>query len=132
MVHCLFIRLRGANATKYHRDASRPCPTPSKAAVHGLCTGSLAAAATSTSTRVVDLLAAAFEVVLVAFRTRLRFIKTRNDLERSPYIASPMRSTPIWSMVMKVEESQALKELEIFSAAKLRRFPSHQKPRLSY
>lgn len=121
MVQCLCIHLHGANTTRYHKDGSRPYLTAPKAAVLGLCTGSLAAAAINTSTAVVDLLAAAFEVMLVAFRTRLRSIETRNDLERSPYSASP-----VWSVVVGME-GEALKELGTFSAAKVKHVSRHIK-----
>ena len=108
------IELGRANPTRFHGDGTQSYPSPSQAALVGLCTGSFAAAAISTSTAVVDLVPAALEAVLVAFKTGLRSIETRNDLERIP-----KNTSPSWSAVVSMEESQALKELDAFSVAKV-------------
>lgn len=99
---------------RYHGDGSRSFPCSSDTVVLGLCTGSLAAAAISTSTSVFELLPAAVEAVLIAFRTGLRSIEVRDDIERSSQSELPM-----WSVIVGMDESQALKELNVFSAAKV-------------
>ncbi len=106
--------LGSADITRYHGDGSRPYPSSSDTTVLGLCTGSLAAAAISTSTTVVELLPAALEAVLIAFRTGLRSIEARDDVERSSQSASS-----VWSVIVGMGEDQALKELDAFSAAKV-------------
>ncbi|KAL9101302.1 MAG: hypothetical protein Q9163_003414 [Psora crenata] len=107
-----------------HGDGSRPYPNPSETAVLGLCTGSFAAAAISTSTSVFELLPVAVETVLIAFRTGLRSIEVRDDIERGSETASP-----VWSVIVGMHEDQALKELSTFSAAK--GYPSSSRPYLS-
>lgn len=99
---------------RHHGDGSRPFPTSSESTVIGLCTGSLAAAAISTSATVFELIPAAVEAVLIAFRTGLRSIEVRNDVERASQELSP-----VWSVIVGLGESQALKELDAFSRAKV-------------
>lgn len=99
---------------RYHGDGSRPYPSSLDTTVLGLCTGSLAAAAISTSTTVVELLPAAVEAVLIAFRTGLRSIEVRDDIERVSKDASH-----VWSVIVGMEEDQAFRELSAFSAAKV-------------
>lgn len=99
---------------RFHGDGSRPFPRASDIAVLGLCTGSIAAAAISTSTSIFELIPAAIEAVLIAFRIGLRSIEVRDEIEPGS------RSTlPVWSVIVGMEESQALTELNAFSAAKV-------------
>lgn len=100
---------------RYHDHGSRPYPSGSDTTVLGLCTGSLAAAAISTSPTVVELLPAAVEAVLIAFRIGLRSIEIRDDIER---VSKNNSST--WSVIVAMEEDQASRELSAFSAAKVR------------
>lgn len=83
-------------------------------AVLGLCTGSLAAAAISTSSSIFELVPAAVEAVLIAFRTGLRSIEVRDEIDQGSQSASP-----VWSVIVGMEESQALTELDAFSAEKV-------------
>lgn len=99
---------------RYHGDGSRSFPSSSDSTVIGLCTGSLAAAAISTSATIFELLPAAVEAVLIAFRTGLRSVEVRNDIEQSSQSVSP-----VWSVIVGLEENQALKELNAFSNAKV-------------
>lgn len=100
---------------RYHGDGSRSYPNPSDTIVLGLCTGSLAAAAISTSTTIVDLIPAAVEAVLTAFRIGLCSMEVRNVIQQN----SPSKS-PAWSVIVGMEENQALTELNAFSAAKVK------------
>ena len=99
---------------RYHGDGSRPFPCPSDTIVLGLCTGSLAAAAISTSTTIVDLIPAAVEAVLTAFRIGLCSMEVRDVIQQS----SPS-ALPAWSVIVGMEENQALTELNAFSATKV-------------
>ena len=103
----LFVALTPA---RFHGDGSRPFPCSSDTVVLGLCTGSLAAAAISTSTNILDLLPVAVEAVLIAFRIGLRSIEVRDDIERGSQSASP-----VWSVIVGMEENRALTELNAFS-----------------
>ena len=73
----------------------------------GLCTGSLAAAAISTSRSVFELVPAAIEAVLVAFRTGLRSVEVRQDIEPN---AQDMSSS--WSIILGIQEGQASRALQ--------------------
>jgi naphtho-gamma-pyrone polyketide synthase len=68
----------------------------------GICTGSFAAAAISTSQTVSELIPAGVEAVLVAFRTALRSAILRNDLEEP--IHGMSRS---WSVVVSLQQADA-------------------------
>lgn len=68
----------------------------------GLCTGSLAAAAISTSRSVFELVPAALEAVLVAFRTGLRSVEVRQDIE-----PNALDTSSSWSMIVGIQEGQA-------------------------
>ena len=83
----------------------------------GLCTGSFAAAAISTSQTVAELLPAAVEAVLVAFRTGLRSFEARSDIE--PRSVAP----PIWSVIVGMQEEQASAILDAFSKANVNSQP---------
>lgn len=76
----------------------------------GLCTGSFAAAAISTSQTLSELIPAGIEAVLVAFRTSLRSLELRNDIERSS--SEKSRS---WSVVVSAQEAQATELIHKFS-----------------
>ena len=83
-------------------EGSKPYPDPSSSFVVGLCTGSLAAAAISASRSVFELVPAAIEAVLVAFRTGLRSVEVRQDIEPNDQSTSPS-----WSMILAIQEEQA-------------------------
>lgn len=104
-------RSEEANRHRYHEQGAHAYPSAENAAVLGLCNGSLAAAAISCSSTVVDLIPAAIEVVLIAFRAGLRVIGLRDDLEQKVG-----KMSPNWSVLVGMQESQAAEELKIFSA----------------
>jgi len=92
----------------------------------GLCTGSFAAAAISTSQTLSELIPAGIEAVLVAFRTGLRSLELRNDIERP--IPESSRS---WSVVVSAYEDQAAELIETFSLKKVSlRSPGHHSSKL--
>ncbi|KAL8714640.1 MAG: hypothetical protein Q9220_001589 [cf. Caloplaca sp. 1 TL-2023] len=66
---------------RYFSGGFRRYPHASCSYAIGLCAGSFAAAAISTSQTIAELLPAAIEAVLVAFRTGLRSLEARNDIE---------------------------------------------------
>jgi naphtho-gamma-pyrone polyketide synthase len=79
----------------------------------GLCTGSFAAAAISTSQTLSELIPAALEAVLVAFRTGLASIEARNDIEHNA-----QDPAPLWSVIIGMKEQDALSALKTFIAGK--------------
>ncbi len=107
----LFIAL---TILRYYAQGSRTYPSSCDSCVIGLCTGSLAAAAISTSQTVFELLPAAREAVLIAFRTGLRSVEVRNNLVQS-FAGAP----PTWSVIVGMQEKQAAEALQAFSAAKV-------------
>ena len=82
----------------------------------GLCTGSFAAAAISTSQTISELLPAGIEAVLVAFRTGLRSWEARNDIEHCSV------TSPVWSVSVGMQEEQASTSLKAFSKAEVYTF----------
>ena len=90
-------------------------PTPENAYILGLCTGSFAAAAVSSSQTIVELIPAGVEAVIYAFRTGLRSFKLQQDLERSPSHTS--RS---WSAVVSLPEQRAVDLIEDFVVEKVK------------
>ena len=97
--------------SRHHGNGSTPYPKSTDTTLLGLCTGSLAAAAISTSTNIFELIPVAVETVLIAFRTGLRSIEVREDLE-----PASRGSTPVWSFIVGMDEKRATKELAAFSA----------------
>lgn len=96
-------------SVRYYSEGSRRYPHSSTSYAVGLCTGSFAAAAISTSQTVAELLPAAIEAVLVAFRTGLGSFEARNDIE--PRSVVP----PIWPVIVGMQEEQAAAILDVNS-----------------
>jgi len=97
---------------RYFGEGSRPFPSAANSYLVGLCTGSFAAAAISTSRTISELIPAAIEAVLAAFRTGLCSLELRNDIE------SPVRDiSRSWSAVVSAEEAQAAELIHTFSSA---------------
>jgi naphtho-gamma-pyrone polyketide synthase len=78
----------------------------------GLCTGSFAAAAISTSQTISELIPAALEAVLVSFRTGLVSIGARNDIEQTS------QGAPIWSAIVALKEQEAIAAVNEFLTEK--------------
>jgi naphtho-gamma-pyrone polyketide synthase len=97
---------------RYFAEGSRPFPSAANSYLVGLCTGSFAAAAISTSQTISELVPAAIEAVLTAFRTGLCSLELRNDIESPVHDIS--RS---WSAVVSAEEAQAAECIQTFSSA---------------
>ncbi|KAL4912427.1 ketoacyl-synt-domain-containing protein [Aspergillus aurantiobrunneus] len=86
----------------YFGQGSRSYPPPDTTYLVGACTGSLAAAAISTSRSLAELLPAAVETVIVAFRVGLRCLTLRHDL------GSPVSGEPkAWSAVVGAQHPDA-------------------------
>lgn len=79
----------------------------------GLCTGSFAAAAMSTSQTVSELLPAGIEATLVAFRTGLRSWEARNDIENRSV------ASPVWSVSVGMQGEQVYTALDEFCKAEV-------------
>ncbi|RPB26895.1 conidial pigment polyketide synthase PksP/Alb1 [Terfezia boudieri ATCC MYA-4762] len=83
-------------------------PAPKTSNFVGLCIGLLPAAAISTAQTVVELLPAAVEAVMIAFRIGLRTFESRNLLGQGSEVNGP------WSAVVGIQEKQALAALTQF------------------
>ncbi|PQE06757.1 polyketide synthase protein [Rutstroemia sp. NJR-2017a BBW] len=97
---------------RYYGEGSRPYPTAADSYILGLCTGSFAASAISTSQTLQELIPAAIEAVLVAFRTGLRSLELRNAIE-----LSRLTESQSWSTIFSAKEAEAIELIETFSAA---------------
>jgi noranthrone synthase len=83
-------------------DAGKPYPRPDDSYVLGMCTGSLAAAAVSSSSSLSELLPIAVQTVLIAFRLGLCALDMRDRLEMS----AEDRGQP-WSVVIADLDTQS-------------------------
>ncbi|TLD37529.1 6-deoxyerythronolide-B synthase [Venturia nashicola] len=109
---------------KYFGEGSRLYPAAGNSYLIGLCTGSYAAAAISTSRTVSELIPAGVEAVLVAFRTALHSLTTRNEIEQ------PVpESNASWSAVVSLKEKRAIELLAAFGQE--HSLPKTSKPYLS-
>ena len=96
-------------------EIGRPYPRPDETYVLGLCTGSLAAAAISSCGSLSELLPAAVQTVLVAFRLGLCVVDVRDRLEQ-PSPGEPQS----WSIVFPgLEPDRATTLLDAFCKAKV-------------
>ncbi|KAL9126698.1 MAG: hypothetical protein Q9217_004295 [Psora testacea] len=108
----------------YYGEASRTYPLAAETHISGLCTGLLAAAAISSSRAIADLLPAAIEAVLIAFRTGLRTMEVRDR------ICQRSATSPNWSVVVSgLEEKTAVSALKEFSRVK--GLPTFSQPYIS-
>lgn len=99
---------------RYYGEGSRPYPRADRSYLLGICTGSFAAAAVSTSQTLSELVPAGVEAVLVAFRTGLRSLELRDDIEKP--IPDVSHS---WSVVLRIQEDQASKAIDAIISAKV-------------
>jgi naphtho-gamma-pyrone polyketide synthase len=75
----------------------------------GVCTGSFAAAAVSSSRTMAELVPAGVEAALAAFRTGLHSLKMQRDIE--PAATEDAQS---WSFIASMTEREALESIEAF------------------
>ena len=90
-------------------------PTSKSTYILGLCTGSFATAAISTSRTIAELVPAGIQAVIQAFRTGLHSFKIQQDLETS---LSP--GSKSWSVVVALSEKRAAELIENYAAKKAR------------
>lgn len=90
-------------------------PVPGNTYILGLCTGTFATAAISTSQTVAELIPTGVEAVIHAFRTGLHSFKLQRDLERS---LSPTPKS--WSAVVALPEQRAADLIENYVVEKVR------------
>ncbi|KAL2012344.1 hypothetical protein VTN00DRAFT_5062 [Thermoascus crustaceus] len=109
---------------RYFGEAARPYPSAANSSLLGICTGGFAAAAISTSRTLSELIPAGIEAALIAFRTALRSLEVRNDIEKPT--SEVNRS---WSLVVSEREAQIAALIETYSQAK--GLPRSSKPYLS-
>jgi len=87
---------------------------PNASNLVGLCIGLLPAAAICTAQTVSELLPAAVEAVLIAFRTGLRALESRNLLGQGSAVDAS------WSAIVGIQEKQALAALIQFCEMNVR------------
>ncbi|KAF8428551.1 conidial pigment polyketide synthase PksP/Alb1 [Tirmania nivea] len=92
----------------YFGDGFHAYPAPNASNLVGLCIGLLPAAAISTAQTVIELLPAAVEAVMIAFRTGLRTLESRNLLGQGSEVDAS------WSAIVGIQEKQALAALSQF------------------
>lgn len=90
-------------------------PTSENTYMLGLCTGSFATAAISTSRSIAELIPAGIQAVIQAFRTGLHSFKVQRDLERS--LSSKLKS---WSAVIALSENRAAELIEGYALKRVR------------
>lgn len=99
-----------------YEDVGKPYPRPDDSYVLGLCTGSLAAAAVSSSSSLSELLPIAVQTVLIAFRLGLCALDMRDRLE----MWTKDRGQP-WSVVISdLEPQSAVAAIKEFCKANVR------------
>lgn len=99
----------------HHEEAGKQYPTNNTYLV-GLCTGALAAAATSSSGSLSELLPAAIHTVQVALRLGLHAVDLRDRIQRP----EPGSTQQEWSAVFfGIDEGTAAAAIEEFSASKV-------------
>ena len=110
----IFLHLVDMIMHSYYGEASRTYPLAAETHINGLCTGLLAAAAISSSNAIADLIPAAIEAVLIAFRTGLRTMEVRDRVcQRSTTFKN-------WSVVIAgLDENIAVTVLKDFSREKV-------------
>ena len=95
-------------STRYFEDGAEPYP-PADSHILGLCTGSFAACAVSTSRTLSELVPAGVKAAIIAFRTALRSFEVRNDVEK------PVPGGDgSWSAVINSSEANALEAIGVF------------------
>jgi hypothetical protein len=113
----ILVQLPANKPHRFFSEGSRPYPSAVNTYVVGLCTGSFAAAAISTSQTLSELIPAGIEAVLVAFRTAHRSFLIRDDIEK------PLPGAPrSWSAVVSAQEEQMNELIEAYSLARVHSF----------
>ena len=103
----------------YHEEVGRQYPSPSQAYLVGLCTGTLAAAAISSSASLSELLPAAVHTVQVAFRLGLCGQELRDRI----YTPDPSASQEWSAVFFGLDEASAVAAISEFSNAKVSLVP---------
>ncbi|GAB7355309.1 hypothetical protein MBLNU459_g5843t1 [Dothideomycetes sp. NU459] len=97
----------------HYVDGSKLFPTPRNTRILGVCTGLIAAAAVSTSRTIAELIPAAVEAVLIAFRSGLH----AKDMSCN-IVGLEDSSTESWSAVVGMQEKEVRTSIETFLQAK--------------
>ncbi|KAL9094495.1 MAG: hypothetical protein Q9165_003345 [Trypethelium subeluteriae] len=98
---------KGAPVLRHFGKPVTAYPDPESTLLLGLCTGSFAVAAISTSQTTAELVPAGVEAVIYAFRTALYSFKLQQDLERSTSGTSQS-----WSALVSLSEQHAADLIE--------------------
>ncbi|KFY68272.1 hypothetical protein V496_01192 [Pseudogymnoascus sp. VKM F-4515 (FW-2607)] len=109
---------------RYFGEGSRPYPSATDSYCLGLCAGGFAAAAVSTSQTLAELIPAAVEAVLTAFRTALCTLAALEDIE-----GPNQDKHQSWSAVVNIQEDEASELIKRFILEK--GLPNSSKPYLS-
>ncbi|RMZ77064.1 hypothetical protein DV738_g4567, partial [Chaetothyriales sp. CBS 135597] len=94
---------------KYQTEGTHAYPTPDSACLLGICTGSFAAAAVASSRSLSELIPAAVEASLVAFRTALVSLQCHLDISKRD--ASKQCN---WSAIVNLKEDEVVRLVQKF------------------
>ncbi|PYI09332.1 ketoacyl-synt-domain-containing protein [Aspergillus sclerotiicarbonarius CBS 121057] len=97
---------------RHFGQGARAYPAPENTYLVGACTGAFAVAAIATSQTLAELVPAAVEAVIVAFRTALRSMVLRTDLD--PWVDGKQKA---WSAILGTGEDEAESAIEKFNVA---------------
>lgn len=95
----------------HYGRAGRLFPSPDDTYCLGICAGSFAAASISCSRTLVELIPAAIEAAIVAFRTALASFIMRTDIA-----GNDLKQDSNWSVIVAGEEDQLQSTIDIFAA----------------
>lgn len=95
----------------HYGRAGRLFPSSDGTYCLGICAGSFAAASISCSRTLVDLIPAAIEAAIVAFRTALSSFVMRTDIA-----GDDLKQDSNWSAIVTGEEDQLQSKIDIFAA----------------
>ncbi|KAF7559526.1 hypothetical protein G7046_g4638 [Stylonectria norvegica] len=96
----------------YYGRSGRVYPTPENTYCIGICAGSFAAAAVSSSQSLVELIPSAIDAVLVAFRTACASFTARNDI-----IGNDSQKGGCWSVIVAGEEAEFEQKIDDFGTS---------------
>lgn len=97
-------------SSSYYGRSGRVYPTPEDTSCLGICAGSFAAAAVSVSKSLLELIPAAIEAVMIAFRTSMASLTMRDDI-----VGLDRGHESCWSVVVSGEEQELQRKLDEFS-----------------
>ncbi|CAM1511659.1 Fc.00g091720.m01.CDS01 [Cosmosporella sp. VM-42] len=109
---CLLSICQVGQFINYYGRSGRLYPTPQNTYCLGICAGSFAAAAVSSSKSLAELIPAAIEATLIAFRTALSSFIVRNDI-----VGNDPQQEDSWSVVVSGQEVELQRKIDDFTTS---------------